>query len=434
MLYFILMFFSFLEAIIGISLMTASVMRFREPVKKHVTIALIVMIILISFFFGAIIKYGVDMVEVFSIMLICTVLSAWFFICSRDSFFVTVFNLLTFINIYSFTSYTSDNLVIHDSGVLNIAEYIIIRAAIFAIIVLLLFKYVRPQFHRLVEALFSEWRSAILVPLLFLVLQSVLLYYPEQYWNWEGKSLNKFIIVIVYMLFFAVYNLLYIQANAIVEKYLLEKRELLISQQNKLWESELACQKSTVELACHQRHDMHHHNAVIMGMLMNGDIDKLKGYMQEFDASIDSNNKDEYCNNSIVNSLLNAYVVMAETEGIKTEFNVVVPESIGIENVDLTCVFGNVLENALEACMRIPKEEERKIIITAKFVDNRLRLQVENTCCDDIIFDGELPITQKKGGGTGTKSISYIAERYDGMAGFSVKDGKFFAQIVLNAH
>ena len=81
MLYYILMFLSFIEAIAGVSLMTASVMRFREPVKKHVTIALILMTILISIFFGAIIKYGVDMVEVFSIMLICAVLSVWFFIC-----------------------------------------------------------------------------------------------------------------------------------------------------------------------------------------------------------------------------------------------------------------------------------------------------------------------------------------------------------------
>lgn len=434
MLYFILMFFSFIEAIVGMSLMTASVMRFREPVKKHVTIALILMIILISSFFGAIIIYGVDIIEVFSIMLICAVLSVWFFICSKDSFFVTVFNLLTFINIYGFASYTSDNLVIHYSGAIYMTEYIMIRAVIFAIIVFLLFKYVRPQFRRLAEALFNEWRAAILVPLLFLVLQVLLLYYPEQYWNWEENSLNKYIIVIVYMLFLAVYNLLYIQANAIVEKYLLEKRDLLVSQQNKLWESELARQKTSVAVASQQRHDMRHHNAVIAGMLQSGDLEGLKDYMRSFDAALDENNADAFCTNPVVNSILNIYAKRAMESCIKTTYRISVPESIDIDNVDLTCVFGNVLENALEGCLRLQNGDEKEIIVTAKFIDYRLRIRVENTCCDDIAFDGELPVTKKQGGGTGTKSILYTAERYDGTAGFSVSNGKFIAQIVLNAH
>lgn len=428
------MFFSFIEAIAGMSLMTASVMCFREPVKKHVTIALILMIILISFFFGAIMKYGVDMVEVFSIMLICAVLSVWFFICSKDSFFVTVFNFLTFANIYGFASYTSDNLVIHNSGAIYMTEYIIIRAVIFAIIVLLLFKYVRPQFRRLAEALFNEWRAAIFVPLLFLVLQVLLLYYPEQYWNWEENSLNRYIIAIVYLLFLAVYNLLYIQANVIVEKYLLEKRDLMVSQQNKLWESELARQKTSVAVASQQRHDMRHHNAVIVGMLQSGNLEGLKDYMCSFDAALDENNADAFCTNPVVNSILNIYAKKAMESCIKMTYRVSVPESISIDNVDLTCVFGNVLENAMEGCLRLQKDDEKEIIVTAKFIDYRLRIQVENTCCNDIVFDGELPVTKKKGGGTGTKSIIYTAERYDGTAGFSVSNGKFIAQIVLNAN
>ena len=75
---------------------------------------------------------------------------------------------------------------------------------------------------------------------------------------------------------------------------------------------------------------------------------------------------------------------------------------------------------------------EREISVTVKFIDKRLRVQVENTCRPDIVFDGELPVTQKHGGGTGIKSILYTAERYDGTAGFSVVDGKFITQVVLN--
>lgn len=377
---------------------------------------------------------GIDAADGFAIVIILALELAWFLICSDDTFFVSIFNFLTFVNIYVSISYISDTLAIHWSGVEYMIEYIIARTAIYGAIVPLLFKFIRPRFHRLVDALDKEWRAATLVPLIFLILQILLLYYPVPYWYWESNNWNKFITISVYVLFMTVYYLLYIQANAIVEKYLLEKRELLMAQQNKLWESELARQKTAVALASQQRHDMHHHNVAIMGMLQSGDTEGLKGYIQSFDAALDSHNANAFCTNPIVNSLLNVYASRAVVEGIKTTFHVSVPEDIIIDNVDLTCVFGNALENALEGCLRLPKGDEKEIIVTAKFIDYRLRVQMENTCRNDIAFDGELPVTQKQGGGTGTKSILYIAERYDGTAGFSVSDGKFIAQIVLNAH
>jgi len=341
---------------------------------------------------------------------------------------------LTFVNIYISISYIEDILTLHSSGVVHEIEYIIIRTIIYGTIIPLMFKFIRPRFRRLVDALDKEWRAATLVPLMFLILQIFLLYYPVPYWYWNNNNWYNFIIIIVYVLFLAVYYLLYIQANAIVEKYSLEKRQLLMAQQEKLWESELARQKASEALVFQQRHDMHHHNAVIMGLLQSGDMDELKTYMKRFDATLDAHNVNSFCSNPIANSIFNVYASRALAEGIKTTFRVSVPESIGIDNIDLTCVLGNTLENALEGCLRLPKDEEKEIIVTTKFIDNRLRVQVENTCRADIVFEGELPVTQKQGGGTGTKSILYTAESYDGTAGFSVMDGKFITQIVLNGH
>jgi sensor histidine kinase regulating citrate/malate metabolism len=233
-------------------------------------------------------------------------------------------------------------------------------------------------------------------------------------------------------LFLGVYYNLYIQSNSIVEKYALEKRQLLMAQQEKLWESELTRQKATATLASQQRHDMHHHNGVIMSMLRNGETEELKTYMKSYDDALDSHNANIFCSNPIANSIFNNYASRAEALGIKALFHVSVPERIGIDNIDLTCVLGNVLENALEGCLRLQKEVEKEIVVTIKFIDNRLRIQVENTCQRDLVFAQELPVTQKQGGGTGIKSILYTADRYDGTAGFAVMDGKFITQIVLN--
>lgn len=434
MLYIVLVFLSFLQSVIGFTLMTSSVMLFKEPVKRRIAMGLAIMILGIILLSFTLYARGAAPVERVAILVILIIQLSWFLICSGDRFFVSLFSFLTFVNIYVSISYISDNLAISFDGNAFVGARIIIRAVIYLIILPLLFKYVRVRFRNLVETLDKEWRVATLVPLLFLWMQIMVLYYPSPYWHWTGGNWSRVIIVAVYMLFLAVYYLLYIQASAIVEKYALEKRQLLMAQQEKLWESELVRQKAEATLANQQRHDMHHHNAVIIDLLQNGDTDQLKTYMKSVDAALDAHNNNNFCTNPIANSIFNDYARRAEAEGIRATFRVSVPKVIGIDNIDLTCVLGNTLENALEGCMRLPSDFEREINVTAKFIDNRLRVQVENTCPSDIVFDGEMPVTQKQGGGTGTKSILYTAERYDGTAGFSAMDGKFITQIVLNGN
>jgi hypothetical protein len=433
MFYAILIFFSFLESIVGFSLISASIMKFREPVKKRIIVALSFMVLSMSVFFYALVAYGSQAVSGFAIVIILIAFSTWYVICSGDTLYVSLFHFLTFVNIYISISYVGRNLSMNFEGVQKVLLYIAIRTLIYAGLIFLLFKWVRPRVHRLVEILDQEWRAATLVPFVFLLLQILLLYYPVPYWNWESNSWYKTITVVVYVLFIAVYYLLYIQANAIVEKHLLEKKQLLMSQQEKLWESELDRQKLATELAFEQRHNMHHHNAVIIGMLQSQQIEELKVYMKSCDAALDAKYSQDYCKNPIANSLFNLYADRAEKENIRPEFHVNIPEDIGIENVDLTCVLGNALENALEGCLRLPAKACKEIIVTTKFIDRRLRIQVENTCRTDIEFIEELPVTQKQGGGTGTKSILYTAEEYDGAAGFSVRNGIFITQIVMNA-
>lgn len=376
---------------------------------------------------------GINSVDRFAILVILLIELSWYLICSKDPFFVSIFNFLTFVNIYVSISYISDTLSINTEGHAFVIARIVIRLGIYIMILPFLFRIVRPRFRRLVDALDHEWRAAVVVPLTFLIMQIMVLYYPAPYWYWEQNAWSRFIIATVYLLFLAVYYLLYIQANAIVEKYNLEKRQLLMAQQEKLWEAELARQKATATLVYQQRHDMRHHNALIIEMLQLGHIEQLKTYMNSIDEALTKQHATIFCMHPIANSLFHVYARRAEAEGITMTLHVSVPEVIGIDHVDLTCILGNALENALEGCLRVPKEAEREIKVTTKFIDNRLRVQIENTCQTDIVFEGELPVTQKQGGGTGVKSILYTAERYDGTAGFAIKEGKFITQIVLNA-
>lgn len=430
--YYLVIFLSFLQSVFGFTLISSSVMLFKEPLKRRVSTGLAIMIIGIGILVYLLYTLGTTRVEKFAILFILFIELSWYLVCSADDIFVSIFSFLTFVNIYISVAYIGDILASFFSEDIFVIILILIRLCIFVILFPILYKFVRPGFRKIVNTLDKEWKLAILVPLMFLITQVVVLYYPKAYWNWTGNEWAGTIIVTVYFLFLAVYYLLYIQGSAIVEKYALEKRQLLVAQQEKLWESELERQKVISDLASQQRHDLHHHNAVVMDMVNKGENEKLTAYLKSFDKAIEARNSSFYCENPIANSIINYYMEQAKNENILVTVEADIPEKTGIDNIDLTCVLGNVLENALEGCQRLPKDLEKEIKVRIRHLDHRLRIRVENTCKADITFEGDLPVTSKKSGGTGIKSIIYTVESYDGTAGFSIMDGKFVAQIVMN--
>jgi diguanylate cyclase (GGDEF)-like protein len=251
MLYNIAVFVSFFQSVIGFTLMTSSTMRFREPIKKRIIIGLFVMFCGISLLSYQLFAQGMHSVDSFAILVILAIQLSWFLICSADSFFVSLFSFLTFVNIYVSISYVSDTLAMDLEGTAFVIGRMAIRLLIYIIILPLLFKLVRPRFRRLVDTLDQEWHSSMLVPLLFLIMQIVVLYYPGPYWHWTHDNWYRVVIVTVYMLFLAVYYLLYIQANSIVEKYALEKRQLLMNHQEKMYQKMLESEQDLRFAATH---------------------------------------------------------------------------------------------------------------------------------------------------------------------------------------
>src|SRR5690554_5915837 len=292
---------SFLQSVVGFTLMSSSTMNFREPVVKRIIAGLVMMLLGISLLSYTLFTKGFGSVDRYAVLVILLIELSWFLLFSKDLFHISLFSFLTYVNIYVAISYISDNLAMGYEGSAFVGARIVIRTLIYALLLPFLFRFVRMRFRSLVEALQKEWRVAVLVPLMFLVMQIMVLYYPTPYWYWNNGSWSRFIIVTMYLLFAAVYYILYIQASAIVEKYVLEKRQMLMAQQEKLWESELERQQATAALAFQQRHDLHHHNAVIMGLLQSGEAEKLKSYMMSFDAALDAHYAKSYCPNPIAN-------------------------------------------------------------------------------------------------------------------------------------
>ena len=99
---------------------------------------------------------------------------------------------------------------------------------------------------------------------------------------------------------------------------------------------------------------------------------------------------------------------------------------------DVCVVIGNLLENALEAC--IGQQGPYIRAVTRLKGDSGLTIIVDNTAPGPPVTDSDGNLLSTKGDtrGIGTRSIRYIARQYDGKADFQWENGMFMASVFLN--
>ena len=100
---------------------------------------------------------------------------------------------------------------------------------------------------------------------------------------------------------------------------------------------------------------------------------------------------------------------------------------------DLYALFGNALENAMEAVRKVDGEK-RSISLIVRETAGMVMIHVENYYTGEIEFVDGLPKTSKEdknSHGFGTKSMRNITERYGGTLDASAKDGVYFLNILI---
>lgn len=102
--------------------------------------------------------------------------------------------------------------------------------------------------------------------------------------------------------------------------------------------------------------------------------------------------------------------------------------------MDISALFGNALDNAIESVKKLPNPEQRLIHVSAMRQKDFLRIRVENCYSGELRFVDGMPTTTKRDAryhGYGLKSIQSIANSYGGSATIDTKDGWFELRLLL---
>lgn len=105
-----------------------------------------------------------------------------------------------------------------------------------------------------------------------------------------------------------------------------------------------------------------------------------------------------------------------------------------MEDCDIYALFGNIMDNAIEAASLVEDEQRRMISLTVLTSGELMRIEALNFFSGELSFEEGLPVTTKLDRdyhGFGTRSIRTLTEKYGGDMQIKAEDGVFQLSILL---
>lgn len=185
----------------------------------------------------------------------------------------------------------------------------------------------------------------------------------------------------------------------------------------------------TVEIINRKCHDLKHQ----ISLLRSEHGARKDAFLDEIEKAVMVYGDIAKTGNNALDITLTEKCLLCGERGIKFTY-IVDGESLdALDPVDVSALFGNILDNAIESVAREP--DDRKIIrLNVSVVHGYLRIHCENYCGHEVVFADGLPAPDAQKGeyhGFGTRSIRYIAEKYDGNVVMERKDELFNVNIII---
>ena len=179
-------------------------------------------------------------------------------------------------------------------------------------------------------------------------------------------------------------------------------------------------------------HDIRKHIKVMEEMKGYNASVEMEEYTNSFENMIAPLLVRQYCDNPILNIIINDKVDYCEKSGIEFKVEVERVSIDFIEPIDITTIFGNILDNAVEAC---EKAEDKKILLKIHPFNDLIYIQLSNSFWGNIKWNAKgFPLSGKgEQHGIGLNNVEKVLENYNGNMQFSV-EGQVFAVEIMISH
>ena len=227
--------------------------------------------------------------------------------------------------------------------------------------------------------------------------------------------------------FLLVYHTMWRVAVNLTENARLRESNELMAIEQKRYEELRAYMDETRSL----RHDFRQHLLVIGDYARKGETERLIDYIGQFTESLEGH-RSILAANPALDAVASHYDSIAKAQETTLNLKIELPAQLPVKESDFITIFGNLVENAVQAVQELPRNK-RHVTIHAKMLsDAMLGLTVSNPYAGTIEFNKDgLPTTQRPEHGVGLPSVKSIVDRHKGTLSIDTENNIFSASVLL---
>lgn len=165
------------------------------------------------------------------------------------------------------------------------------------------------------------------------------------------------------------------------------------------------------------RHDLKNHFAILKGKLEEEDTDSCKKYLSELNNTVERMGNLIKSGNSIIDYLINSK--LSNLNNVQVLISGYVGNYNDINEMDLACIVGNVLDNAIEAQKTVASEKRIELHFLQK--NNNRVIVCKNTISESVLNNNiDLKSTKNSAEfhGLGHQIVESTVKKYDGMVNY----------------
>lgn len=180
-------------------------------------------------------------------------------------------------------------------------------------------------------------------------------------------------------------------------------------------------------------HDFKHHASVVKNLLEMGEVAQAEDYLEKISHINRINELVVSSGHPIVDTVLNQKYSEAKQQNIEVEFILSDLSNLSLANEDIVILLANLLDNAIEGCMKV--EKTRLIRVRIQKEENAaLVVGVGNSAATSLEFNEETIQTDKPDSllhGYGFQNIREVLLKYDAVPAVECKNGWFQFSTVI---
>ncbi len=209
-----------------------------------------------------------------------------------------------------------------------------------------------------------------------------------------------------------------------------EQRLRLMQQQEELQHQMYQELQKKYAETCKIAHDINRHVSSLKALIETNDCsDKAQKYLSELTEESNRLYPTIKNQNPMLEIILNTTKAKCLSYNIDFSMSIEDFEMPFISDMDMTTIFSNLLDNAIEACREIAKSR-RKIRMIMRAQMGLIVIKITNPCADFNISDIKFGRSTKKNhSGIGLSNVRKAVEKYEGI--MNVENEKFMFSVTI---